>query len=354
MTKAAGVPVVLVTPFFLPLKFEFVSDFGLPIASVPQYLLSLVICRCLVIGHSPLVIPLERDLMRAALLLPLLFPAFLSAAELNVHRDLPYVEPRQERRTLDVYAPAGAKDLPVLVWIHGGGWRRGDKRAVQQKPQAFADRGFVFVSINYCFVPQVTIQEMTGDVARAIKWVHDHAGEYGGDGKRIFVAGHSAGAHLAALVCTDGRYLEAEGLSLALIKGCIPVDTAVYDVARQVESVTAAQPARAAIYREAFGDAASQRELSPVAHVAKDKSIPPFLILHVADRLDAKAQSELLAKALTAAGVSAKVVAGEGKTHGTINSELGLSGDKPTAAVFEFLAPLTRSPASQRPMTNDQ
>ncbi|MEX2026243.1 MAG: alpha/beta hydrolase [Pirellulaceae bacterium] len=285
--------------------------------------------------------------MRFAPLCLLLLASSCLAAELNVHRDLPYVEPKEERRTLDVYAPADAKNLPVLVWIHGGGWRQGDKRAVQQKPPAFVDRGFVFVSVNYRFVPQVTVKEMTGDVARAIRWVHDHAGEYGGDGETIFVAGHSAGAHLAALVCTDHRYLEAEGLSLSLLKGCIPVDTAAYDIRKQVESVAAAQPSRAASYRSSFGDAASQQDLSPVAHVVKDKSIPPFLILHVADRPDSKAQSALLAKALEAAGVSAKVVAGEGKTHGTINSELGLAGDKPTAAVFEFLGTLTKANAAQ-------
>jgi acetyl esterase/lipase len=277
----------------------------------------------------------------------LLLASSCLAAELNVHRDLPYVEPKEERRTLDVYAPADAKDLPVLFWIHGGGWRQGDKRAVQQKPQAFVDGGFVFVSVNYRFVPQVTVKEMTGDIAKAIRWVHDHAGEYGGDGKTIFVAGHSAGAHLAALVCTDHRYLEAEGLSLSLLKGCIPVDTAVYDIRKQIESVAAVQPARAASYRSSFGDAASQQDLSPVTHVVKDKSIPPFLILHVADRPDSKAQSVLLAKALEAAGVAAKVVAGEGKTHGTINSELGLAGDKPTAAVFEFLGTLTKANAAQ-------
>jgi acetyl esterase/lipase len=277
----------------------------------------------------------------------LLLASSCLAAELNVHRDLPYVEPKEERRTLDVYAPADAKDLPVLFWIHGGGWRQGDKRAVQQKPQAFVDGGFVFVSVNYRFVPQVTVKEMTGDIAKAIRWVHDHAGEYGGDGKTIFVAGHSAGAHLAALVCTDHRYLEAEGLSLSLLKGCIPVDTAVYDIRKQIESVAAVQPARAASYRSSFGDAKGQQDLSPVTHVVKDKSIPPFLILHVADRPDSKAQSVLLAKALEAAGVAAKVVAGEGKTHGTINSELGLAGDKPTAAVFEFLGTLTKANAAQ-------
>ncbi len=77
--------------------------------------------------------------------------------------------------------------------------------------------------------------------------------------------------------------------------------------------------------------------MSPAAHVAADKKIPPFLILHVADRPDSTRQSQLLAKALKAAGVSAQVVAGEGKTHATINRDLGKADDKPTQAVFGFL-----------------
>ena len=258
------------------------------------------------------------------------------AAEPKVQRDLAYAEPKTERRTLDVYAPAEGQDHPVVVWIHGGGWRAGNKGGVQQKPQAFVDKGYVFVSINYRFVPQVTVKEMTGDVAKAIRWVHDHAQDFGGKSDAIFVMGHSAGAHLAALVCTDDRYLKAEGLSLSILKGCVPVDTAAYDVPKRFNGVG---PPGAAKATDIFtADAATQRDLSPALHVAKGKSIPPFLILHVADRADSKAQSELFAAALQAAGISAQVVPAAGKTHGTINSELGVAGDKPTDALFAFVA----------------
>jgi acetyl esterase/lipase len=233
-----------------------------------------------------------------------------------------------------VNAYAEGKDHPVVFWIHGGGWRQGDKRGVQKKPEAFVEKGFVLVSTNYRFVPNVTVKEMTGDIAKALRWVHDHAEEYGGDPGTIFVMGHSAGAHLAALVCTDDRYLKAEKLPLAIIKGCVPVDTAVYDVVKQVESV--GRP-RSTMYSGVFGDSESQKDLSPITHVATGKGIPPFLILHVADRPDSKAQSEMFAKALQDAGVSAKIVPAEGKTHGTINSDLGLPEDKPTRALWEFL-----------------
>lgn len=199
----------------------------------------------------------------------------------------------------------------------------------------FVEKGFVFVSTNYRFVPNVTVREMTGDIAKSIHWVHDHASEFGGDPNSLFVMGHSAGAHLAALVCTDDRYLQAEGLSLAILKGCVPVDVSVYDIPKRLKDGGSVPPQT---FKEVFGESAeSHRELSPVTHVAKAKNIPPFLILHVADRPDTNAQSHWFADKLIESGVSAKVVAAEGKTHGTINSDLGLPDDKPTLALFEFL-----------------
>jgi arylformamidase len=273
--------------------------------------------------------------MRPLVIAVLLLASPLFAAEPRVQRDVPYAEPKSERQMLDVYAPATGSDHPIVVWIHGGGWRQGDKQGVQAKPQAFVDKGFVFVATNYRFVPQVTVKEMTGDIAKAIRWAHDHAKEFGGNPNSIFVMGHSAGAHLAALVCTDDRYLKAEGLSLALLRGCVPVDTAAYDVPlRFAQSGVEKSSAGKAIFGD---DDASHRNLSPITYVGKVKSIPAFLILHVADRADSKAQSEHFAKALSSAGVSATVVAAEGKTHGTINSDLGLPDDKPTKALFEFV-----------------
>jgi acetyl esterase/lipase len=274
--------------------------------------------------------------MRTVLaLVSLLSPAPLLAAELQIHRDLAYAGSQDPLQTLDVYAPKGAKDCPVIVWIHGGGWRRGDKAPMQHKPQALADKGFVFASINYRFVPDVTIKQMMGDVAKAIRFLHDHARDYGGDPNAIYVMGHSAGAHLAALVSTDDRYLKAEGLSLAILKGCVPVDVAAYDIPKRL----AENPEASGNFLTVFGRTAEeQRDVSPIGHVAGGKHIPPFLILYVADRVETKSQSHHFAKALEAAGIRATVVAGEGKTHGTINSDLGLPDDRPTQALLEFLA----------------
>ena len=274
----------------------------------------------------------------------LLLTSTVFAAEPHIQRDVPYAEPKNERQMLDVYSPAEGKNHPIVVWIHGGGWRAGSKAGMQNKPQAFVDKGVVFVSTTYRFVPNVTVKEMTGDVAKAIRWAHDHAKEFGGDPDTIFVMGHSAGAHLAALVCTDDSYLKAEGLSLSIIRGCVPVDVSVYDIPKRLKDGGSVSPA---VFKSTFGETEeSQREFSPVAHIARDKHIPPFLILYVATRPDTKAQSQWLADKLHEAGVAATVVPAEGKTHGTINSDLGLADDKPTKAVFEFLdgvLPLSRS-----------
>jgi acetyl esterase/lipase len=221
---------------------------------------------------------------------------------------------------------------------------------IAAKPWAFVEKGFVFVSINYRFVPKVTMKQIAEDVAKAIRWSHDHAKEYGGDPDTMFVMGHSAGASLTALVCTDDRYLKAEGLSLAILKGCAPVDGDAFDVPMQIRSV---EQRRSQSFESKFGDAASQKDLSAVTHIAKGKHIPPFLIVHVADPKGAAMQrgptgspccpetdiqSQRLLKALEEAGVPAKVYAADGKNHTTLDAELGLPGDKPTGALFEFLA----------------
>ena len=259
------------------------------------------------------------------------------AAEPKIQRDVAYAEPKNERQTLDVYAPAVGDGHPIVFWIHGGGWRQGDKQGVEQKPQAFVDKGFVFVATNYRFVPNVTIKEMTGDIVKAIHWTHDHAKEFGGDPNTIFVMGHSAGAHLAALVCTDDRYLKAEGLSLSIIKGCVPVDVAAYDVPKRL--LDSGMPS--ANFMAVFGSTEqSHRELSPVTYLAKGKNIPPFLIFYVAGRAESKAQSLWFTDKLKEVGVPAKLVAAGGKTHGTINFELGLPDDKPTMEMFQFLSGL--------------
>jgi arylformamidase len=133
---------------------------------------------------------------------------------------------------------------------------------------------------------------------------------------------------------SDESYLKAEGLSLTLIKGCVPVDGDTYDVPLQIQTV---EQKRADRYKQKIGDADSQKDLSPVTHVAKGKNVPPFVILHIAEHPETKAQSQRLVKDLQEAGVPAKAYPAEGKTHDTLNDDLGLPDDKPTKALFEFV-----------------
>lgn len=251
-------------------------------------------------------------------------------------KDVAYSREGGSRTRLDLHAPGDGKDHPVVLWVHGGAWRLGDKSQVGSKPRAFNERGYVLVSINYRLHPAVTYREQAGDIAQAIRWVHDHAREYGGDPGKVFLMGHSAGAHLVALAATDGRYLASAGLKPGDLSGVILLDGAGYDIPRQIRQ--ALLPRMKTMYTSVFTEnEATQTDASPVTHVGKDKGIPPFLILHVASRADSKAQSEELAAKLRAAGVSANVVPARGKTHATINRELGEPDDAPTREVFEFL-----------------
>jgi len=279
--------------------------------------------------------------------------AALCAAEPRVQRDIPYAEPKNERQCLDVYSPAGGRDLPVVVWVHGGAWRIGSKEELLLKPQAFVAEGCVFIGINYRFVPDATIGEIAGDVAKAVAWAYRTASKYGGDPNKLFVMGHSAGAQLVALISVDERYLQAEGLPLTILKGCVPVDGNTYDVAKQVEMSEAKQTRpHFDSHRRIFGHEAMQRELSAVNHVAPGKGIPPFLILHVADYnpiTRTGLQAHLLRAALTEkGGVDARVRAYPDKTHQSLDRELGQAGDAATAAVFAFIRERVEAAANPR------
>jgi acetyl esterase/lipase len=281
---------------------------------------------------------------------PLLVAALLlsEAPAQDVKRNIPYGEPADQRQVLDVYSPPNAKNLPVVFWIHGGGWQTGDKADVQIKPQAFMDKGFVFVSTNYRLLPSVDMATIVRDVARSIHWVHDHIAEYGGDPNRLLIMGHSAGAQLAALICTDDRFLKAEGLSLAIVKGCVPVDGDTYDVPAIIETAETRRrvhglPQAKYGHREKFGnDPAKHRDFSAVTHVTRDKGIPPFLLLYVADHPDTSAQAQRLGNVLKDAGIPVTLFGDKETTHNKINADLGLPDDPATKALFEFLGKILK------------
>jgi acetyl esterase/lipase len=185
--------------------------------------------------------------------------------------------------------------------------------------------------------------DINRDIAKSIRWVHDHIAEHGGDPQQILVMGHSAGAQLAALVSIDDRYLKAEGLSLNIIKGCVPVDGDTYDVPAIIETAETrrrvhGQPPPRFGHREKFGnDPAKHRDFSAVTHVASNKGIPPFLILYVADHPDNAAQAQRLGAALKEASIPAQVFGAKETNHTRINANLGMADDPSTAALFEFV-----------------
>jgi acetyl esterase/lipase len=264
----------------------------------------------------------------------------------NRTSNVPYADPAHERQVLDIYAPDGAKNLPVVFWIHGGGWQTGDKTSVQLKPRLFTERGFVFVSTNYRLLPQVEMGVLIRDVAKSLGWVHKNIGRHGGDPRRIFVMGHSAGAQLAALVCIDDRYLKAEGVPFDVLKGCVPVDGDTYDIPAMITTAEIRQtvhglPLPEFGHRVKFGnDPKKHIDFSAVTHVARGKGIPPFLLLHVAGHPDVTAQARRLGAVLKAAEVPVTVFGASETTHNKLNADLGLPDDPATKELFKFLGPL--------------
>jgi arylformamidase len=283
-----------------------------------------------------------------ALFLAILALAFTARAQ-TVKRDIPYAGAADKKLSLDVYAPADARNLPVVFWIHGGGWQGGDKDQVKLKPQMFMDKGFVFVSINYRLLPAVDMATLIGDVAKSFRWVEDHIAEYGGDPKRVLVGGHSAGAQLAAILCTDEGYLKAQGVSFNVLIGCMPVDGDTYDIPAIIEVAETrwrlhGMPAQKFGHREKFGnDPAKHRNFSAVYHVVPDKHIPPFLILYVAGHPDTSAQAFRLGAVLKEAGVPMQKFGAKETTHDKLNDNLGLAGDPATAAVDAFVAEILKT-----------
>lgn len=242
---------------------------------------------------------------------------------------------------LDFWQATAAEPAPLLLFVHGGGWKRGDKKNAtgMQKVEHFRQQGYAFASIDYRLVPDATVEQQAADVSAAIAWVRGNAKRLRIDASRIVLMGHSAGAHLVALVGTDPGYLKAAGLSVADLRGVIALDGACYDVPAQIAD---SGPLMRRTYVAAFGsDAVRQRALSPTWQSAAPNA-PAFLILHV-ERDDGKAQSEALAKALTQAGTATELHAFAGKGlrgHMDINNALGSSDYPATAVVDAWLGKL--------------
>lgn len=238
--------------------------------------------------------------------------------------------------TLDVYPAKSTANAPILVFIHGGAWKLGKKEQVQEKPEALNREGICFVSLNYRLHPDGNYQDQATDIAKALAWVQQNAHAFHADPEQIVLMGHSAGAHLAALVAIDDRYLSRVHLTPAILRGVILLDGAGYNIPEQIKG-TIRRRSRI-MYESIFTtDIATQEDASPITHVAADRGTPPFLMFYVDHRWDSKNQSQNLAAKLQEVGVKATVLAAENKSHVTINREFGHPGDKVTAAALAFL-----------------
>lgn len=282
--------------------------------------------------------------LMTASVFPLLFLCNIANSQ-KLNSDIPYVENGHARQVLDIYTPEKTADdgLPVMFWIHGGGWQVGDKGDVALKPKVLTERGFVFVSTNYRLLPEVEMDVLIRDVAKSVRWVHTNIAKYGGNPKRILVGGHSAGAQLAALVCIDDRYLKEEGVPFDVLKGCVPVDGDTYDIPKII--MTAEH--RQALYggkmftfghRQKFGnDPEKHVDFSAVTHVAKGKGIPPFLILYFSGNPDTTAQARRLEAVLKQAEIPVSAYGKEDSNHSRLNNDLGNPDDPATQQFFRFI-----------------
>lgn len=151
-------------------------------------------------------------------------------------KNVSYIKPdsahyHQEKHLLDIYIPSAinAEEMfPVLVFIHGGTWISGSKDMYALLGTNFAAKGIVTVLINYRLGDLVTVDKMAEDCAAAVTWTHANIGKYRGDPNRMYVSGHSAGGHLAALVTLDPAYLA----TAAVIKGCVLIDAFGLNISR--------------------------------------------------------------------------------------------------------------------------
>ncbi|SCX68150.1 alpha/beta hydrolase [Variovorax sp. EL159] len=246
------------------------------------------------------------------------------------------------RQRMDVYLPPNAQGAPVLVMVHGGAWMFGSKEAasvVSQKVEHWVrDQGFILVSVGYRFVPQVDVMQQAQDVARAVATAQASAPSWGGDAGRFVLMGHSAGAHLVALLSASPDIARQQGARPWL--GAVALDSAALDTAALM------QRRHMPFYDRVFGnDPAYWRTVSPTATLAR--GAPPMLLVCSTQRRDGSCtQARAFAARIAATGGRAEV-APQDLSHAQINAELGLPGAY-TATVDAFIQPLALRGAPSR------
>lgn len=206
--------------------------------------------------------------------------------------DLAYgTDPRQQ---LDVYVPETtvAEPRTVVVFIHGGSWETGSKDQYRFVGSSLAEQGFIAVLPSYRLSPAVRFPVFVEDAAQAVAWTFHNIGRYGGNPQRVFIMGHSAGAHIALLLTLDRRYLAAAGVSADDLRGAIGL-SGPYDF--KIDSD---------LLRSVFGSAPDLRQTQPAHFVRGDA--PPLLLIHgTADKVCWDQHSIRLTERIRAAGGTA-------------------------------------------------
>lgn len=179
--------------------------------------------------------------------------------------DIPYVkegnEYAKERCKLDVYYPTDKKDVPVVVWFHGGGIEAGNKHIDNE----LLDAGYTVIAANYRLLPKATIDEVLDDAAAAVAWAFNNAERYNGSTKKIFVAGHSAGGYMLDMIGLDKHYLQKYGIDADSIAGLFPFSGQVithYNIRKQ-QNISPLQP--------------TIDKYAPLSHIRKDA--PPIIVI---------------------------------------------------------------------------
>lgn len=229
--------------------------------------------------------------------------------------------------SLDVYPVPGRCDAPVAVWVHGGGWRAGDKKNDAAKRAAFYnDAGWVLVAVNYRLStddadPPVRYPDHNVDVAAALGWVGSNIAAHGGDPDRTLLVGHSAGAGIVAAVVADPTYLAAQDLTPDWLDCAVLLDTAGYDVP------TEGAGAESAIYRNAFGsDPEVWQDASPLSHVG-DGPLPERALVVTRGQAERRAEAQAFADLLLASQVDAELFDANPLSHGDVNNLIGAADD---------------------------
>jgi acetyl esterase/lipase len=217
---------------------------------------------------------------------------------------------REPRQKLDIYHPeskpgaATQGQLPVVVFFHGGRWSEDSKDDYRFVGATLAEHGWLGIVPSYRLYPKVKFPAFVEDAALAVAWVQQHAAAYGGDPRRLFVMGHSAGAHLALLITLDRRYLAAVGSTASAIRGAIGL-SGPYDFL----------PYPTDYIKGVFAGAADPLDTQPI-HFARADA-PPILLVHGgADEMVATRNSISLAAALERLGGDVTLKIYQGGSHG--------------------------------------